>query len=368
MSIYLDEAATSKPKQEVVDTVINLLKNDCWYNPNSVYEDALKCRRIIEKSREVIAEKINCLPEEIIFVPSASCANTLAIIGYLDNKENDCHNLITTSLEHSSIYNIESRVSLKWKTIVKCNEEGLLNPEDFKDYRNCLFSICGCSSEIGTIQPIKEIVELAHKNNNVIHSDLTAYLPHIKVNVKELGVDMASFSSHKIGGLKNCGVLYVKNGIKLAPIVFGHGLFSGTPDIYQISAMAKAFELLDYKNEEELRKKRDYLLDKLLMLDGVYLNGNKEKRLSNNINIRVENISLDNQQMVSMMDLLGHYISSGSACNSGNKEPSTTLLSLGLTPEQANKSIRITLSNDNTYEELDKFYNDFKNMMELYKK
>ena len=371
MSVYLDDAASSKPRQEVIDAVIDLLEGDYWYNPNSSYEDALKCRKIIEKSREIIAQKINCLPEEIIFVPSASCANSLAIIGYI-KKYTDCHNFITSSLEHSSISKIEFIQRLPapgvWKTIENCDSNGLLHPEQFDRYRNCLISVVGANSEIGTIQPIKEICNIVHKNNNIFHTDLTAFLPHFNVDVKDIGCDMATFGSHKIGGLKNCGVLYVKKGIELEPLVYGHGLFSGTEDIYQISAMGKAFELLNYDDSEEIKHKRDYLLDKLLDIDGVILNGDRIKRLPNNINIRIENISLDNQQIVSMMDLLGYCISAGTACNAGSKEPSTTLLSLGLSPESANQSIRITLSKDNTYEELDKFYNDLKNMIELYKK
>lgn len=365
--IYLDEAASSKPRQEVIDTVINLLKDDYWYNPNSQYESAIKCRRLIEDARLKIAQKINCLPEEVIFVPSASCANSLAVIGYM-NEHKECHNFVTTTLEHSSISEIIFKTDDVYKHIEKCDNNGLLHPEQFKDYHNCLISICGCSSEIGTIQPIREIADEIHKNNNIIHSDLTAYWPHINVNVKELNVDMASFGSHKIYGLKNCGVLYVRKGTELSPIVFGHNtLFGGTPDIYQICAMGKAVELLNYDNEKEIKSKRDYLLDKLLELDRVYLNGDIEKRLSNNINIRIENIILDNQQLVSVMDLLGYCISSGTACSSGDKKPSITLLSLGLTPNQANQSIRLTISNDNTYEQLDKFYNDFKNIIEQYK-
>ena len=153
-------------------------------------------------------------------------------------------------------------------------------------------------------------------------------------------------------------------------VVYNDGkieFIGGTPDIYQICAMGKAVELLNYDNEKEIKSKRDYLLDKLLELDRVYLNGDIEKRLSNNINIRIENIILDNQQLVSVMDLLGYCISYGTACSSGDKKPSITLLSLGLTPNQANQSIRLTISNDNTYEQLDKFYNDFKNIIEQYK-
>lgn len=364
--IYLDDAATSKPIKEVINGVIDLLQGDYWYNPNSQYDDALKCNRVIEESRNIIAKKINCLPEEIIFVPSASCANSLAVVGYMN--ANNCNNWVTTTLEHSSISEIKINLYNRFKHIEICDNEGLLHPEQFEKYQDCLISVCGANSEIGTIQPIREIAEVIHKKNNIIHSDLTAYWPHINVDIKDIGVDMATFGSHKIGGLKNCGVLYVKNGIELSPIVFGHGVFSGTPDIYQIFAMGKAADLLNYNEEKEIENKRNHLLDKLLNLDNVYINGSKNKRLSNNINIRIENIILDNQQLVSVMDLLGYSISAGTACASGNKKPSATLLSLGLTPEQVNQSIRITLSNNNTYEELDKFYNDLKLVIEQYKK
>lgn len=369
--IYLDEAATTAPLPEVIQVVKDLLDNNIYGNPNSAHEFGHQSRILIEEARKIMADKINCLPEEVYFVPSASCANSLAIIGYM-NKHKDCHNFITTSLEHSSISEIElidnSDFDLhnKWKHIVKCDNKGLLHPEQFKNYKNCLISVVGANSEVGTIQPIKEIAEVVHRNNNVFHTDLTAYFPHIPVNVKELNCDMASFGSHKIGGLKNCGVLYIKKGIELSPLVYGHGLFSGTEDIYQICAMGKAVELLNYNETNEVKKKRDYLLDKLLSINGIILNGDREKRLPNNINICVKNIQIDNQQLVSVLDLMGYACSAGTACASGDKKPSTTLLSMGLSPEDANQSIRITLSNNNTYEELDRFYNDFKNICELY--
>ena len=363
--VYLDEAASSKPRQEVIDTVIDLLQGDYWYNPNSVYEEALKCRRLIEESRNIIAKKINCLPEEVTFVPSASCANALAIVGYMN--AHNCHNWVTTTLEHSSVSEIEINLYNRFKHIEKCDSEGLLHPEQFEKYQDCLISVCGACSEIGTIQPIKEIAEIIHKKGNIIHSDLTAYWPHINVDLKDLNIDMASFGSHKIGGLKNCGVLYVRKGINLNPIVYGHNMiWNGTTDIYQICAMSKAVELLDWNNVEDLKKKRDYLLDKLLEIDGISLNGSRENRLSNNINICVKGVEIDNQQLVSVMDLLEYCISSGTACASGDKKPSSTLLSLGLTPEEANQSIRITLSNDNTYLFFFFFYNDFKLIVEQY--
>lgn len=361
--------ATTKPYPEVIQTVIDLLQGDYWYNPNSAYESALDCRRIIEQSRITIANKINCKPEEIVFTPSASCSNSLAINGFM-NKNNDYYNFVCSDLEHPSILDIEINNKYKYKHVEKCNNKsGIFDPEQFNHYKNCLVSVCGASPIIGTLQPIKEIAKVLHKNdhNNIFHSDLTAYWPYFNVNVEDLGIDMCTLSSYKIHGLKNCSVLYVKEGVELSPIISGSNLWNGTDDIYTIAAFAKAVELLNYDNYNEVKKKRDYLLDKLLEIDGVSLNGDREKRLPNNINILIEGIVIDNQQIVAICDLMGYMISANTACVSGNKEPSPSLITLGLTDQQANQSVRITISNDNSYEELDKFYNDFKNIVEQYK-
>lgn len=351
--IYLDNAATTKPHKEVIDLVIDMLRDDFWGNPNSNYELSIKSRRLIERAKVTIAEKINCLPEEIIFTPSASAANALAICGYM-NKHDDCNLWATTSLEHSSILDIE--IKNKIKDIIKCNFDGFVMPNQFLDYNNCLVSVVGANSEIGTIQPLKEIGHILHKNGNIFHSDLTAYFPYQSVDVKELGLDMCTLSSHKIHGLKNCGVLYVKKGIELSPIVFGHNtLWGGTEDVYQICAMAKAVELLKYDSINEIKKKRNYMLDMLLQIKDISLNGSLENRLPNNINICINNMSIDNQQLVGMCDLMDCLISAGTACASGIKEPSKVLLAIGLTTTQANKSVRITIAEDTTYEEIDKF-------------
>lgn len=353
--IYFDNAATTKPHKEVVDLVVNMLGDDYWGNPNSSYEFSLKSRRLIEQARITIANKINCLPEEIIFTPSASAANALAICGYM-NQHDDCKNWVTTNLEHSSISNIE--VKYKNKYVVNCNHDGFVNAEQFVNYKNCLVSVVGANSEIGTIQPIKEIGKVLRNNCNIFHSDLTAYFPYLNVDVKDLGVDMCTLSSHKIHGLKNCGVLYVRKGIELSPIVFGHGTrWGGTEDIYQICAMAKAVEMLDYSAYKDIEKKRDYLLGKLSCISDFKLNGSLTNRLPNNINFYINNVTIDNQQLVAMCDLMGFALSAGTACSSGSKEPSKTLLAIGLTPLNANKSVRVTISADTTYEDIDKFVN-----------
>lgn len=367
--IYLDNAATCCPKQQVLDYTIDVMKM-VYANPNSVnYEIGLDARRIIEESRRIVADKINADPEEIFFTSSASASNSLAICGYLNNKNNNCRNFITSNLEHSSVRDIE--VNGVYKTIEPCNTSGFLNVEQFSKYKNCLISITACNNEIGTIQPIIEISKVVHSNNNIIHSDLTQYIPYMKINVKELGVDMATFSAHKIHGLKGCGVLYKKKSIELSPIVFGsqeQGLFGGTENVYSIAACGKAIELLNYDNINEIRKMRNHLIEELLKVEGVILNGDIKSRSPGNINLCLNNIYIDNVQLSAILDCYGYCVGIGSSCHAGDNKPSQILLAIGRTEEEARRSIRITINEDNTMEEIDKLINDLKNIIEQFKK
>lgn len=359
--IYLDSASTTRPKNEVVSYVIDVLYSN-WYNPSSIYESGMECKRVIEKAREIIAKGINADPEEIIFTPSASAANNLAIKGFLE-KNKSYKNFVTTNIEHSSINKLFIDDIAKY--VENVDKNGFINPEQFKKYNGCMISVMAANNEIGSIQPIKEIANIVHGNNNIIHCDFTQYIPYYKVDVKELDVDMITFSAHKIGGLKGCGVLYKKNNIELSPLVYGsqeQGLCAGTENIYGIAAMGKAFELMDYDNTNKMQMKRDYLIEKLLEIDGVTLNGSIENRLPNNINIKIDNINIDNQQLLSLLDLEGYQLSSGSACNSYSSAPSYVLKAIGLSDKEADHSIRITISEENSYYELDKFVNDLKNI------
>ena len=368
MSIYLDNSSTTKVKDEIIDYAINIMKNN-WYNPNSTnYDEGLEARRIIENSRKIIAEKINALPEEIIFTCSGSAANNLAIRGFVD-KNDDCHNWVTTNIEHDSIYMIEINKPYVWKHIEKCDINGFLQPEQFEHYQNCLISVIGANNEIGSVQPIKDISKIIHKRENILHSDMTQYIPYYPIDVKELGADLISFSSHKLSSIRGTGVLYVKKGIELNPLIFGHqekGLFAGTENVVSIGCLGLAMQLLNYDKTKEIEQKRNYLLDKLLSIDGITLNGSRENRLASNINICIRGICLDNMQLTALLGLMDYQVATGSACNTGENIPSRILLAIGKSVDEARHSIRITIG-DNTYEELDKFYNDFKNIIEQYK-
>lgn len=367
--IYLDNAATTSVLPEVKQAVIDMIQNDVYGNPSSSYEFGLQSKRIIEQARIEVAELINADADEIFFTPSATFANNMAIQGYMKN-HNECYNFVMSNIEHSSLIDIE--IKGKYKHIEKCNSEGFLTPEQFDHYKGCLISCQGANNEVGSIQPIKDICNIVRKNGNTFHSDITQLLPYQKIDIKDLNLDFASFSGHKFGALKGVGVLYKRKGIELSPVVYGtqeQGLSPGTENIYGICSIGVAAKLLNYDNIKELRNKRKYLLDKLLSINGITLNGTQDlnKRLSNNINICIHNSVLNSQQIIALLDLMNYQVSASSACHSGDAKPSYVLKAIGMSTEDALRSLRITVSNDNTYEELDKFYNDFKNIIDQYK-
>jgi len=365
--IYLDNAATTKPKKEVIELAISLLKEH-WENPNSIYSFGKFSREIIEDSRKTIANKINANPEEIIFCPSASAANSLAILGYLRKNRVEC--FVTSNIEHDSILNIEMPLHVK-RELVECNTEGIISPTLLNKYKNSLVSIGAANSEIGTIQDLKLMSVIVHKNNCVFHSDLTQYIPYYPVDVKEIGLDMATFSAHKLGGLRGCAVLYVKKGIDLSPLIAGHqekGLMGGTENTIAIACMGKAMELLNYENTINLTHLSVYLFD---CLDNCginfHFNGDFCDRLANNTNICINDLKIDNQQLISLLDLENIQVSAGSACNAGTNKPSRVLKAIGLSDDEVNKSIRITIGNETTYEDIDRFVQILKNIIEMNK-
>lgn len=321
-------------------------------NASSTYELGLASRRLIEDTRSKIKKEINADPEDqIIFLSGASEANTLAIDGFL--KFHPDYNCITTNIEHSSILE-NPNVDIK----INCDEYGFFKIEDLEGYSNSLFAIQAANNEIGTYQDIKKISSEIHKKNNVFFTDATQMFGHIPIDVKNMGIDMMSASAHKLGGLKGCGFLYVKNGIQLSPIIYGtqeNGLRGGTYNTLGIITLGKAVELINYKNEFEIQKKRDYLIKDLLEIDNITLNGSIQKRLPGNVNICIHNMKITSQQLVSLLDIHGYYVSAASACHSGDTKLSHVLKAIGLSDEEAKCNIRISIGENTTFKELNDF-------------
>lgn len=358
--IYLDNAATA-PLSDVAKRVV-LEHLDDFGNPSSSYEFGRKSRVLIEEARECMAKCINANPHEIYFTSGGSEANTWAL---------SSHTSMASNIEHHSIRaNFDN---------IKVNSKGVVEPYSFSfiDHRySKLFELASCmivNNELGTIQPVKEIATIVHGKGMLFHVDAVQALPHIPIDVKDINCDMISASGHKFGGMKGAGFLYVKEGIKISPLIHGGkqemGNRGGTENVLGIISMAAALEDTVKHMEERnayVKKLRDKMLDQLLKIEGAHLNGSLENRVVSNINIRFDGVP--GARLVTLCDLYGICISSGSACNEGQAVPSHVLKAIGLSDTEALNSVRITIGHQNTEEEIDTATNIITKLVERIRK
>lgn len=340
--IYLDNASLEEPKGQV-DYVAKLLKNN-WYNANSLYQKGINSKKIIENTKKIISQKINCKPEEIIFCSCGSEANSLATCGYI-RKHNKTH-FVTSTIEHSSVS--ENPYS---KKLITVDKYGFFNYEDIKKTHNMLVSLQMANSEIGTIQNIKEIVSILHKSNCIVHTDAVAVFGKLKIDVKDLDVDMLTATGQKIGGILGGAFLYKKNNIKLEPLIFGHNTErGGTPNVAAIASMGLALQSINYSSISS--KNRDYVYDYIMReIPNSYLVGAPfEHRLPHNLYMCFKGVQ--GESLMILLDMNGIEVSTGSACNSGNPQPSSTLTAIGMNKDDIHSCIRMTFGNE-TKEELD---------------
>ena len=347
--IYLDNAATTKLSDAAKEVIINHL--DTFGNPSSSYEFARESRLLIEDARVKIARCINAEPNEIYFTSGGSESNTWAIRKRYS---------LASNIEHSSI---------RPDAYFKVDNMGLADIgflHDWmrynKDYWNLAYKrVVSCmmvNNELGTIQPIKEIAKIAHDSSAIFHTDAVQAVGHIPIDAKDIGCDLLSASAHKFNGPKGVGFLYIKNGTGLIPLISGGSQErysrGGTENILGIVSMAAALE--DAVEHMEARNRyvkhlRDKMLSQLLKIPGSHLNGSLEQRVVSNINIRFDGVP--GQKLVTLCDLSGVCISSGSACHEGEAKPSHVLKAIGLSNEDALNSVRITIGHENTEEEID---------------
>ncbi len=363
MSIYFDNAATTKPYPSVI-RIMSETMDRYWANPSSNNSLADETRFLVEETRQQFADDLNCSPEEIIFTGSGCEANSLAIAGFLD--ANYGYELYSTPLEHSSIAEAaKSLPDYKRHPKVKIEPTGIITPEALDKHiashnvfslANPLVSISAASSEFGTIQNIKALAAVAHKWHGVFHCDAVPLFPEQRIDVKEWGVDMLSISAQKFHGPRGAGVLYVRKGIKLNPIIYGsqeNYLRGGSYNTAAIAGMGEALRLTRLHNASKyVAYLRNQLLDKLLQIPGTHLNGTPvgAQRLANNISLTIDGV--DAEQLMTLCDLSGVIIARGSACQAHTPTPSRALLAIGLTPEQALSTVRITLDEFNIEEEI----------------
>lgn len=341
-----------------MDVITKSLHED-WYNPSSLYHPAQEVKKKLEDARSVIAKKINCSPEEIIFTSSGSEANSLALRCYMSLADK-AHFILADPASHKSIiknnYYWSLEVDNNGVIDSKSLENKLSNTRNIQSYK--IVSVCGANNEIGTIQPIIKISDLCHKYDVIFHIDAVQLIADRKIDVKELGIDLMSVSGSKIGCPSGIGFLYVRNGVSVPPLIQGeqeNGLRGGTENVPYILGLAKAVELLDYSKSSHLKSLRDYFVNKLLTLPNTYLVGaSGNDRLSNNINICFHGI--ETESLLSYLNLYEIYASGGSACNSKNLEASHVLKAIRLVEDDLHSCIRFSLSEENTVDELEEAF------------
>lgn len=351
MGIYLDWSATTPMCDAAKQAILNHL--DDFGNPSSGHELGRQARVLIEGARERIAKCINADPDKIYFCSGGSEANTLA----LNNRRHSA----SSKFEHHSVVSNWPKISVTKDGFIKSHKLNNMLSESW----DIPFTVMSCmyvNNEIGTIQPIKELSTIAHRYGILLHTDAVQAVPYIPIDVKDLGCDMLSASSHKFGGPKGVGFLYANERSRVNPMINGgkqeNGVRPGTENVLGIIAMAAALEDTVehmYERNEHIETLRDSLLDKLLKIDGACINGSIDNRIPGNINIRFSGVS--GSRLVSLCSLYGIYISAGSACNEGVSEPSHVLKAIGLSDEEALSSIRITLGHQNTESEIDEASN-----------
>ena len=361
--IYLDNAATTRTKPEVVEAMLPYF-TEKFGNPSSVYEFAGQNKAAVTQARETIGKALNALTADIYFTAGGTEADNWALKATMEAYKEKGNHLITTKIEHHAIlHTCEYLEKLGCEiTYLDVDENGLVDLEQLKESirpTTVLISVMYANNEIGTVQPIKEIGQIAKEHGVLFHTDAVQAFGQIPIDVVEEHIDMLSASGHKLNGPKGIGFLYIRKGLKLRSMIHGGGQErkrrAGTENVPGIVGLGKAVELamanMEAKQEKE-RELRDYLITRVLAeIPYTRLNGHRTKRLPNNSNFSFQFI--EGESLLIMLDMKGICASSGSACTSGSLDPSHVLLAIGLPHEIAHGSLRLTLSEETTKEELD---------------
>lgn len=372
--IYLDNAATTKVDHEVFEAMKPYFE-EVYGNASSMYSFAGKARKAVDDAREVIADYLGAKAREIYFTAGGSESDNWALkaVAYA-NKEKGKH-IITSKIEHHAILHTCEYMEKNGfeVTYLDVDEHGLVSIDKLKQAireDTILISIMFANNEIGTIEPIKEIGAVAHEHRIVFHTDAVQAYGHVPINVDEMNIDLLSASGHKINGPKGIGILYIRDSVKIGAFVHGgaqeRGRRAGTHNTPGIVGFAKATELAVQNMEKRAsheRELRDYLIDRVLKeIPYSRLNGHPTKRLSNNANFCFRFI--EGESLLIMLDQKGICGSSGSACTSGSLDPSHVLLAIGLPHEIAHGSLRLTLSEETTKEDIDYTVDELKQIVD----
>lgn len=372
--IYLDHAATTAVRPEVVDTMLPYF-TERFGNPSSIYGFAAKNKEAINNSRDIIANAIGAKSEEIYFTGSGSEADNWALKATAEAYRNKGKHIITSKIEHHAILHTCDYLETQGYeiTYLDVDDKGLVKIDELKSVireDTILVSVMFANNEIGTIEPVAEIGKIAHEYGALFHTDAVQAFGQVPVNVDEMNIDMLSASGHKLNGPKGVGFLYIRKGLRLRSFIHGgqqeRGRRAGTENVPGIVGLGKATELAISSMEARIKKEtelRNYLIKRLTTeIPYTRLNGHETKRLPNNINLSFQFV--EGESILIMLDMAGICASSGSACTSGSLDPSHVLLAIGLPHEIAHGSLRLTLGYENTKEEMDYVADNVKRIIE----
>lgn len=372
--IYLDNAATTKTRPEVVDAMLPYF-TEFYGNPSSVYEFSNESKKAINRSRETIADAIGAKTNEIYFTAGGTESDNWALAATAEAYQAKGNHIITSKIEHHAVLHTCEYLEKRGfeVTYLDVDENGVIKIDELKKAirpTTILISIMFANNEIGTIEPVKEIGEIAKEHGIIFHTDAVQAFGHVPINVDEYHIDMMSASGHKLNGPKGIGFLYIRTGIKTRSFMHGGAQErkrrGGTENVPGIVGVGKAVEIAMNTLEERTKKEselRDYLMKRVMAeVPYVRINGHRTSRLSNNVNFAFQFI--EGESLLIMLDMDGICGSSGSACTSGSLDPSHVLLAIGLPHEIAHGSLRLTLNSDNTMEEMDYVVESIKKIVE----
>lgn len=361
--IYLDNAATTKTAPEVVDAMLPYF-SEYYGNASTIYSLGAESKKAMDHARQTIADSLGAKPEEIYFTAGGSESDNWALKATAEAYASKGKHIITTKIEHHAILHTCEYLEKRGFEITYLNvdRDGLISLDELKAAIHpdtILISVMFANNEIGTIEPIAEIGEIAKEHGVLFHTDAVQAYAQVPIHVDEMHIDMLSASGHKLNGPKGIGFLYIRKGVKIRSFVHGgaqeRSRRAGTENIPGIvglgAAVERAMRIMDSKTRKEIEL-RDYLIGRLENeIPHCWLNGHRTKRLPNNINFSF--LFIEGESMLIMLDMKGICASSGSACTSGSLDPSHVLLAIGLKHEEAHGSLRLTLSEDSTKEEMD---------------
>ena len=361
--IYLDNASTTKTAPEVVDAMLPYF-SEYYGNASTIYSLGAESKKAMDHARQTIADSLGAKPEEIYFTAGGSESDNWALKATAEAYASKGKHIITTKIEHHAILHTCEYLEKRGFEITYLNvdRDGLISLDELKAAirpDTILISVMFANNEIGTIEPIAEIGEIAKEHGVLFHTDAVQAYAQVPINVDEMHIDMLSASGHKLNGPKGIGFLYIRKGVKIRSFVHGgaqeRSRRAGTENIPGIvglgAAVERAMRIMDTKTRKEIEL-RDYLIGRLENeIPHCWLNGHRTKRLPNNINFSF--LFIEGESMLIMLDMKGICASSGSACTSGSLDPSHVLLAIGLKHEEAHGSLRLTLSEESTKEEMD---------------